>query len=60
MCIRDRERVDLFRDSLKGISNVDAIPFTGLAPDMARQVGAKAILRGLRAGFDFEQEFEMA
>ena len=27
---------------------------------MAREVGAKVILRGLRAGFDFEQEFEMA
>ena len=36
------------------------IPFTGLAPNIAREVGAKVILRGLRAGFDFEQEFEMA
>ena len=28
--------------------------------DVAREVGSKVILRGLRAGFDFEQEFEMA
>jgi len=54
------ERVELFKDSLTGINNVQIIPFTGLAPDQARRVGAKAILRGLRAGFDFEQEFEMA
>ena len=32
----------------------------GLAPTVAREVGAEVILRGLRAGFDFEQEFEMA
>ena len=54
------ERVELFRKSLSGINNVEILPFTGLAPDQARKVGAKAILRGLRAGFDFEQEFEMA
>ena len=54
------ERVKLFKDSLKGIINVEIVPFNGLAPDQARKVGAKAILRGLRAGYDFEQEFEMA
>ena len=54
------ERLKLFEDSLIGINNVKIIPFTGLAPDVARKVGAKVILRGLRAGFDFEQEFEMA
>ena len=54
------ERVKLFSDALFGIDNVEVVPFTGLAPDVARDVGAKVILRGLRAGFDFEQEFEMA
>lgn len=54
------ERVKLFSDALFGIDNVEVVPFTGLAPDVAREVGAKVILRGLRAGFDFEQEFEMA
>ena len=54
------ERVQLFQDSLKGIDNVEVVEFTGLAPTVAREVGAEVILRGLRAGFDFEQEFEMA
>ena len=54
------ERVELFQESLKGINNVEVVEFTGLAPTVAREVGAEVILRGLRAGFDFEQEFEMA
>ena len=54
------ERVSLFQEALKGVDNVEVVPFTGLAPDVARDFGAKTILRGLRAGFDFEQEFEMA
>jgi|TARA_B110000263_G_C15236527_1_gene477291 pantetheine-phosphate adenylyltransferase len=54
------ERLELFENSLLHVSNVRIIPFTGLAPEIARQVGAEVILRGLRAGFDFEQEFEMA
>ena len=55
-----QERVDLFKESAPGLSNVDVVPFNGLAPEFARSVGAKFILRGLRAGFDFETEFEMA
>ena len=54
------ERVELFQESLKGIDNVEVVEFTGLAPTVAREVGAEVILRGLRAGVDFEQEFEMA
>jgi len=54
------ERVELFQESLKGVDNVEVVEFTGLAPTVAREVGAEVILRGLRAGFDFEQEFEMA
>ncbi|MED5428922.1 MAG: pantetheine-phosphate adenylyltransferase [Chloroflexota bacterium] len=54
------ERVELFEKALDGITNVVVTPFTGLAPTVAKEVGAEVILRGLRAGFDFEQEFEMA
>ena len=54
------ERVALFQKSLDGVTNIEVVPFTGLAPTVAREVGAEVILRGLRAGFDFEQEFEMA
>ena len=54
------ERVQLFADSTGGMPNIHVTPFTGLAPDFARTRGADFILRGLRAGFDFELEFEMA
>ena len=49
------ERVALFEKSLDGITNIEVVPFTGLATTVAREVGAEVILRGLRAGFDFEQ-----
>ncbi len=54
------ERVELFAESVRDVPNISVVPFTGLAPDFARERGAKFILRGLRAGFDFELEFEMA
>ena len=54
------ERVQLFAESAREVPNIRVTPFTGLAPDFARAEGADFILRGLRAGFDFETEFEMA
>jgi pantetheine-phosphate adenylyltransferase len=38
---------------------VRAEPFYTLVVEFARQVGAKAIVKGLRAISDFEYEFEM-
>lgn len=55
-----KERVDLCRESMADLSNVEVVSFTGLAPDLAQSVGAQFIVRGLRAGVDFEMEFEMA
>jgi len=55
-----QERVDLFAESVKHIPNVRVEPFTGLAVNFARTVGAQFIVRGLRAGLDFELESEMA
>lgn len=54
------ERVELFAESVKDVPNISVVPFTGLAPTVARDNGAQFIVRGLRAGFDFETEFEMA
>ncbi len=55
------ERVDLLIDSLSNkIKNVDVVVFSGLAVEFAKNQKAEFILRGLRAGFDFELEFEMA
>ena len=54
------ERVELFKASVVDIPNVEVVPFKELAVKFARRVGAQFIVRGLRAGFDFENEFEMA
>ena len=37
-----------------------AASFTGLLVDYCEEVGARAIVRGLRAVADFEYEFQMA
>ena len=54
------ERVDLVRQSIADLPNVDVESFSGLTVDFAKKVGARAIVRGLRIGADFEREFEMA
>ena len=54
------ERVNLFEESLNGLANIRVVPFHGLTPIFARSVGADFVVRGLRAGFDFETEFGMA
>lgn len=54
------ERVAMFRRAAHNLPNVRVMPFEGLTVVFARQVGARAIVRGLRSGSDFEYEFEMA
>jgi len=53
------ERVDFIKQSLSDVPNVEVEPFDILIVDYARQVGATAILKGLRAISDFEYESEM-
>jgi len=54
------ERVDLVKQSIAHLPNVEVESFTGLAVDFAGKAGAQTIVRGLRIGADFEREFEMA
>ncbi len=54
------ERVELFREAVRDITNVEVTKFEGLVVRFAREVGAKVIVRGLRSGSDFEYEFDMA
>jgi pantetheine-phosphate adenylyltransferase len=42
-----------------GVDNVEVAVFSNLLVDFARQHGATAIVKGLRAISDFEYEFEM-
>jgi pantetheine-phosphate adenylyltransferase len=57
------ERVELIRAAVAEHPRLDGIEvgtFSGLTVEFARQSGATAIVRGLRAVSDFENEFQMA
>jgi pantetheine-phosphate adenylyltransferase len=54
------ERLQALRDSIQHLQNVEVDTFAGLLVEHARQHGATAIIRGLRATADFEYEFQMA
>jgi pantetheine-phosphate adenylyltransferase len=53
------ERIELIRDATSKIPNVQVKPFDTLVVEFAREHGASAIVKGLRAISDFEYEFEM-
>jgi pantetheine-phosphate adenylyltransferase len=54
------ERMGFIRDATAHLGNVEVRPFDTLVVDFARTVGARAIVKGLRAISDFEYEMEMA
>jgi len=53
------ERMAFIADAIAGLERVRAEPFSTLVVEFAREVGAKAIVKGLRAISDFEYELEM-
>jgi pantetheine-phosphate adenylyltransferase len=54
------ERVDLIRQSVKHLKNVDVHPFSGLIVDFAREQGVTVLVRGVRTVGDFDYEKQMA
>jgi pantetheine-phosphate adenylyltransferase len=54
------ERVALAQEALNDLPNVRVMPYGGLTVEFAQEVGAQAIVRGLRAISDFELEYQMA
>jgi pantetheine-phosphate adenylyltransferase len=54
------EREEMIREAVRGFDNVTVATFDGLLVDFAREQGAKAVLRGIRAISDYEYEFQMA
>lgn len=54
------ERVDMAREVLGELSNVQVVGFSGLLIDFVREHDARVVLRGLRAVSDFEYEFQLA
>jgi pantetheine-phosphate adenylyltransferase len=54
------ERVEMLEEVTAGMDNVSVASFDGLMVDFAHQLGATAVLRGIRAISDYEYEFQMA
>lgn len=54
------DRQELIRESLAHLPNVEVTMFSSLVVDLARDVGAHFIVKGLRAVSDFESELQMA
>jgi pantetheine-phosphate adenylyltransferase len=54
------ERIELAKEVLADLKNVEVAGFSGLLIDFVREHGARVILRGLRAVSDFEYEFQLA
>jgi len=53
-------RMSLIQESLEHLPNVEVTKFDGLVVDLAIEVGADFIVKGLRAVSDFEAELQMA
>jgi pantetheine-phosphate adenylyltransferase len=54
------QRLELVRGALEGNQKIKVIGYHGLTVKFAQEIGASAIVRGLRVFSDFEYEFRMA
>ena len=54
------ERIDMAREALAHLPQVEIESFSGLVRDFVLSKGAKAMVRGLRAVTDFDYEFQLA
>ena len=60
LVFNDEERIYMMQEVCSPFKNVRVEIFKGIMVDWAHQLGACAIIRGLRALADFEYEFQMA
>jgi pantetheine-phosphate adenylyltransferase len=54
------ERIEMAREVLRDLKNVEILGFSGLLIDFVRKHNARVVVRGLRAVSDFEYEFQLA
>lgn len=54
------KRLELIKESIKDLDNVEADSFDGLTIEYAKKKGAKVLIRGLRAVSDFEYELQLS
>jgi len=54
------ERVEMLQEVVRTLENVSVVAVEWIKEEIARQQGATAVLRGIRAISDYEYEFQMA
>lgn len=54
------ERVEMAREAMKSLKNVEVVGFSGLLMRFVQEHKARVVIRGLRAVSDFEYEFQLA
>ncbi len=54
------ERLEMVQEVFQDDDRIEVCQFDGLLVDLAQEIGAQFVIRGLRAVSDFEYEFEMA
>lgn len=54
------ERKELINEALSHLDNIEVVSMTKLTVDVARDVGADVIVKGLRDGTDFASEMQQA
>ena len=54
------QRIEMAKAAFNGIRNINVVGYSGLTVVFASEIGANAIVRGLRVFSDFEYEFRMA
>ena len=54
------ERIEMIEEALSHLPNIKVVSMTKLTVDVAREVGADYIVKGLRVAGDFEYELQMA
>ncbi len=54
-----KERTRLVREVFKQDGRIEVIGFSSLLVDFAREIGAKTIIRGMRAVSDFDYELQL-
>lgn len=54
------QRLELIEEVFRDEERIECLSFQGLLVDLAREVEAQLVIRGLRAVSDFEYEFQIA
>jgi pantetheine-phosphate adenylyltransferase len=55
-----QERLEMVKTTVKNLKQVKVVLFAGLLANLAKELKASAIIRGVRAVSDFEFEFQLA